>query len=451
MQSTKRRLTALAAAVAALGVLAGCSSSGAGASGTVSYWAAFSSTDTQKAFQKTFVDSFNKESKDAKVKMDVKQLQNLGSLTDTAVSAGRGADVVYSAGPSSALAFASADRIEDLSADAAKYGWKDKLQPWAYQASEVDGKLMSVPLGYGSVVLFYNPAVFKKHGWTVPTTAEEFAHVAQAAQDAGLIPVGAGNSGYKAQSEWYLTAVLNAAVGPEKLYDVLTGKAKFTDPAFVSAISTFKKQIDKGWWGGGKDRWFTNTDTDMFTGLADGKVAMYMTGTWSFGSASTFFGEKAGNDADWNWAPLPALSDSVQPGVFPLAIGTSLSVNAKSKEKAGAAAFIDSLVNDPAKAYSYMAQTGENPPPLSDVASIPSSVDKRVSRLYTEIPSSKNLGYASWTFFPAATDTYLYTEFDKVITGDVSPEAYLAGLQKTFDGEKAAGKVITPFAPDGRQ
>ncbi|WP_223692028.1 ABC transporter substrate-binding protein [Leifsonia poae] len=450
MQSMKRRLTAAVAAAAALAVLAGCSSS-SGASGSVSYWAAFSSTDTQKYFQQNFVDSFNKESKDAQVTMDVKQLQNLGSLTDTAVSAGRGADVVYAAGPSSALGFASAKRIDDLDSYAEKYDWKSKLQPWAYQASEVNGKLTSVPVGYGSVVMFYNPAVFKKHGWTVPTTAAEFDKVAKAASDAGLIPVGAGNSGYKAQSEWYLTAVLNAAVGPKKLYDTLTGAAKFTDKAYVDAITTFKEQIDKGWWGGGKDRWFTNTDTDMFTGLADGKVAMYMTGTWSFGSASTFFGQKAGNDADWDWAPLPSLSDSVKPGVYPLAIGTSLSVNAASKNKDGSAAFIDSLVNDPAKSYAYLAKTGENPPPLTDVSSIPSSVDKRVSRLYTDIPTSTNLGYASWTFFPAATDSYLYTEFDKVITGSESPADYLAGLQKTFDGEKAAGKVITPFAPSGAQ
>lgn len=452
MHSKKRRLAialALAAGTAVISLLASCS--GGGDSNAVSYWAAFNSTDTQKFFQTNHIDAYNKSTKDGKVKMEVKQLQNLGSLTDTAVSAGRGADVVYSAGPSSALGFASANRVTDLTKESAKYDWASKLQPWALQASEVDGKLRSVPVSYGSVVLFYNPAVFKKHGWQVPTTAEEFSSVAQKAKAAGLIPVGAGNSGYKAQSEWYLTAVLNAAVGPQKLYDTLTGKAKFTDTAYVSAITNFKDQIDKGWWGGGADRWFTNTDTDMFTGLANGKVAMYMTGTWSFGSASAFFGQAAGNDAEWDWAPLPSLSDTVEPGVFPLAIGTSLSVNAKSKNPKGAAAFIDSFVDDPATAYNYMAKTGENPPPLKDSVDIPADVDERASRLYKNIPKSTNLGYASWTFFPAATDTYLYTEFDKVITGDLSPADYLAGLQKTFDGERSAGKVPTPFTPTARK
>lgn len=450
---SRRTRAALAAATAALAALAlaGCASGSSLADGELSYWAAFPSIDTQRAFQTIYVDAFNDSHDAVTVTMEVKQLQTLGRLTDTAVAAGRGADVVYAAGPSSALGLSSAGRITDLDAYARGYDWASKLQPWALQASQVDGKLASLPIGYGSIVMFYNPAVFEEHGWTVPATASEFEDVAQKAQDAGLVPIGAGNSGYRAQSEWYLSAVLNAAVGPDKLHDVLTGNATFTDAPFVSAISALKDQVDKGWWGGAADRWFTNTDADMMSGLATGKVAMYITGTWAFSSASAFFGEAAGNDAEWNWAPIPSMSDHVQPGVFPLAIGTSLALNARTRNPDGAAAFIDSLVNDPVKAYGYTKATGENPPPLSDISSIPAGLDERISRLYRSIPESDNLGYASWTFLPAATDTYLYTEFDKVITGDVSPRDYLAGLQSTFDGERAAGRSVTPFTPGVRQ
>ncbi|GGR12702.1 ABC transporter substrate-binding protein [Agromyces mediolanus] len=445
MHQKSKRWGAAVALIAAGGLLAGCASSGS--SGDVTYWSAFVSKDTERYYQEHYVDAFNEQSDDAKVKMEVKQLQNLGSLTDTAVSAGRGADVVYSAGPSSALGFASAKRIDALDDYAAEYGWADKLQPWAYQASQVDGTLYSVPVEYGSIVMYYNPGVFEEHGWTVPTTLAEFEKVATEAQAAGMMPVGAGNSGYQAQSEWYLSAFLNMAVGPEKLYQALTGEAKFTDPEFVDAITLFQQQIDKKWWGGGKDRWFTNTDTDLFTGLADGTVAMYITGTWSFGDAGRYFGEAAGNDAEWDWAPLPSLSDDVAPGVYPMAIGTSLSVNSASKQADAAAEYIDFVIDDPARSYDYLAATGQNPPPLSDLASMPDTVDERSARLYTEAPESGNLGYASWTFFPAATDTYLWSEFDKIITGDLTPQAYLEGLQKVFDGELAAGKVITPFEP----
>ncbi|MET7335009.1 ABC transporter substrate-binding protein [Nonomuraea sp. NPDC005650] len=434
------------ATVAAGWALAACgSSSSSSGAKSVTYWAAFATPDSEKYFRQNLVDAFNKSAKDIRVKMDVKQLMTLGNLTNTAVAAGKGPDVVYADGPSAALSFAKSSKTVTLDEYATKYGWQDKLLPWAYEVSKIDGKLHSVPVGYGSLVLYYNPDTFAEHGWKVPTTLAEFETVCAAAKAAGLIPVGAGNSGYKAQSEWYLTCVLNAAVGPKAIHEALTGARKWDDKVFVDAITMFKAQIDKGWWGGGADRYFTNTDTDMFTGLASGKVAMYMTGTWSFDSADTFFtgGKK------WDWAPLPSLADGVRPGVFPLAIGTTLSINARSENPAGAAEFIDYLIADPKRMLDFLATTGTNPPPLKVSAdAYPAGMDERVARLYKAIPETTNLGYASWSFVPPKTDTYLYTEFDKVVTGAMSPADFCAGLQKTFAAELAAGAVAKPFAPE---
>ena len=87
MRAKKTTLWASLAVISGM-VLSGCSSS----SDSVSYWGAFYAPPTQEVFQKTFVDEFNK-SADVPVKMDVKQLTNLGQLTETAVSAGRGPDV----------------------------------------------------------------------------------------------------------------------------------------------------------------------------------------------------------------------------------------------------------------------------------------------------------------------------------------------------------------------
>ncbi|WP_031170819.1 ABC transporter substrate-binding protein [Streptosporangium roseum] len=436
--------------LAASWVLAACGTGSGGSSPSssaknVTYWAAFATPEGQKYFQQNFVDAFNKSQKNVSVKMDVKQLMTLGSLTNTTIAAGKGADVVYADGPSAALSFAKGSKIVALDEYATKYGWQDKLLPWAYDVSKVDGKLYSVPIGYGSLVLYYNPDTFAEHGWKVPTTLAEFETVCADAKSKGLIPVGAGNSGYKAQTEWYLTCVLNAAVGPNALHEALTGARKWDDKAFVDAISMLKSQIDKGWWGGSADRYFTNTDTDMFTGLANGKVAMYMTGTWSFDSADTFFtdGKK------WDWAPLPSLNDAVPAGVYPLAIGTTLSVNARSENPAASAEFINYMIADPSRMLGLLAATGTNPAPLKvDPSTYPAEVDERVARLYKAIPETRNLGYASWSFVPPKTDTYLYTEFDKVITGTMSPAEFCAGLQETFAAELASGSVPKPFVPE---
>jgi raffinose/stachyose/melibiose transport system substrate-binding protein len=427
-------------------LLTGCGGSGGGSS-AVDYWGAFPTPETEEYFRTHFIDTFN-ESSERQVKMTTKQLTNLASQTDTAVSSGNAPDIIYSPGPTTTVSYAQGNRTIPLDDYADQYGWNDRLLPWAQQLSRVDDAMQSVPASYGSLVMYYNRAVFEENGWTPPTTKAEFEALCEDADSKGIIPVGAGNSGYPAQSEWYLSCVLNAAVGPQNLYEILTGDRDWNDAAVVDALETMKSQIDKGWWGGGAERWFTNTDPDMCTGIANGDVAMYMSGTWSFSSMGTFFTDSGNDPQDWDWAPLPSLAEGVEPGVFPMAIGTALSISSDSSDPDTAAAFLDHLVGDTSRSLGYLAEQGENPPPVAYAADdFPEGIDPRAQRLYEQIPESDNIGYASWTFLPPQTNTALYTEFDGVITGDMSPSAYADFLKTSFEQELGAGGLPTPFTP----
>ncbi|HJE60013.1 MAG TPA: ABC transporter substrate-binding protein [Nocardiopsis listeri] len=428
-------------------LLTGCGSSGGGSSSGIEYWGAFPTPETEEYFRSQFIDTFN-ESTSYSVSMSTKQLTDLASLTDTAVSSGNAPDIIYSPGPSTSVNYAQGLKTLELDDYATEYGWEDRLLPWATQLSRVDDRLHSVPTSYGSMVLYYNRTVFEDNGWTPPTTKAEFEDLCEEADSKGMIPVGAGNSGYPAQSEWYLTCLLNAGLGPHFLYDVLTGDRDWSDPAVVDLIQSMKSQLDKGWWGGGADRYFTNTDPDMCTGLATGDVAMYMSGTWSFASMGSFFTDSGNDPQDWDWAPLPSLADGVDPGVFPLAIGTALSIDSGSTDPDAAAAFLDHIMGDTTRSLEYLAEQGENPPPVAyEPTDFPEGTDPRVQRLYEQIPESENLGYASWTFLPPETNTALYTEFDKVITGDMSPKEYTEILDSTFHQELGAGAAPAPFTP----
>lgn len=444
MNKLKRKFSVVGIVAASAIALTACT--GSSTTDDVTYWGAFYAPTTETAFQEIFVDGFNADS-DVKVSMEVKELTTIGQLTDTAVSAGQAADVIYADGPSSASDFARADRTLSLSKYASEYGWEDKLLPWAFELSKVDGEVASVPTGYGSMVLYYNTEVFAENGWTAPTTLSEFETIAAEADKLGMVPLGGGNAGYQGMSEWLITAVFNAAVGPEKLHEVLTGEASFTDDEFVSAIELIQSWIDKGWLAGGSESYFTTDDTSNVTGLANGTTAMYMTGTWAFNSMSQVFE----NPDQWDWAPLPSFSDAVEPGVYPLAIGTALSINTDAKDPDTAASFIDYLIGDVDRSLSYVAATGENPPPLAISADqFPAEVDDRTVRLYSAIPETTNVGYATWTFFPPQTNTYLITEFDKVVVGDITATEYLEGMQSAFDKEFSAGKTLTPFSPATR-
>lgn len=445
MKRSSRLLAALGALTATSLVLTGCTGGG-GNDANLTYWGAFYSPDTETAFQDIFVDGFNDES-DTQVTMEVKELTTIARLTGTAVSAGQAPDLIYAGGPSPASDYANAGRTISLDEYATEYGWEDKLLPWAYELSKTDGELSSVPTEYGSMVLYYNKTVFEENGWTPPTTLEEFEAIASEAAEQGLTPIGGGNAGYQGMSEWLLTAVLNAAVGPDLIHDALIGEASFTDPEFVAALDLVKEWIDKGWLAGGSQSYFTTDDTANVNGLANGTTVMYMSGTWAFNSLSQVFE----NPDDWGWAPLPSLNADVEPGVYPLAIGSTLSVNADSDKADAAASFIDFRIGDVDRVLEYTARTGENPPPLVISADqFPAEVDARTVDLYTAIPNTTNVGYATWTFFPPKTNSYLITEFDKVVTGDITSEEYLAGLQESFDAEFEAGDTLTPFTPAGR-
>jgi raffinose/stachyose/melibiose transport system substrate-binding protein len=82
-------------------------------------------------------------------------------------------------------------------------------------------------------------------------------------------------------------------------------------------------------------------------------------------------------------------------------------------------------------------------------ADFPPGADAGQVRLYTELSTAATIGYTTWTFFPQQTDTQLYTNFDKVFTGQLSPVDYLAGLDETFRRELRLGTVPTAPAPNG--
>lgn len=263
------------------------------------------------------------------------------------------------------------------------------------------------------------------------------------------MPVAAGSAEWKPATEWHVSWILNAFAGPKAIYEGLTGKRPWTDPVFVDAIALMKDWFDKGWFGGGTDRYFTNKFADLYSALASGKAAMMFTGSWAFAEIGPYFGENAGG-AQWDWAPLPSLNDGVPAAIYPLSVGGSISVNKNSKDAALAVDFLNFLEADPKRQTAALAKVGQLLPPLKvQAADFPADVDPKMKRQYVELSSTSNVGYTTWTFWPPKSDTYIYQEMDKVLTGQVSPSDYCKGLDKVFQEELKAGKRPAVPAPEG--
>jgi raffinose/stachyose/melibiose transport system substrate-binding protein len=446
MTISRRQFVALSGqatiGAALLSACGGSSGSGSGGSKTFDFWNAFSNSEAQNYFQKNMVAAYKGASKP---KLSVKQVDTIDRLTQTALAAGRGPDLVVTDGPAQALAYADAKYIAPLDSYIAKYGWDTKLEPWALSAGRVQGKLYSLPSSYETMAMFFNPATLSQHGWKPPTDRAEFEAICADAHGKGMTAIAAGNADWKAATEWHVTIFLNHFAGPDAVHQALQGKLPWTDPVFVDAISLLNSYFQKGWFGGGVDKYFTNKFDDLYSRLAAGKAALYLSGTWSFTEIGPFFGKAAGNSATWDWAPLFPLSPHAPQEVWELSVGGTYSINSKSQDPDAVAQYIDFLVSDPKRQAKALADVGFEPVPIKlSPADFPAGADARYQRLYTTLGNAKTIGYTTWTFWPQRSDTYIFTSFDKVIVGKITPQEYCAGLDAVFKKELASGKV-PPF------
>lgn len=443
---------AAGAAVAGGGLLSACA--GSGSSGTTAgqtdFWTSFNDTQTQNYFQKNFIDAYNKTNPAAKAVLTVKPSNNFDQLIQTAVASGRGPDIITTSGPAQVLPYVKSGNMLALDPYIAKYGWPNTFIPWALNAGRIGGQLYSLPQTYETMAVFYNPATFAQHGWTAPTTRAEFEAICADAAGKGIMAVGAGNADWNAASEWHVTWVWNSFAGPQAIYEALTGKIKWTDPVFVDAIAMLQGWFNKGWFGGSTNNYFTNKFATLYQKLAAGQSAMQVSGSWSFTEIPPYFGSAAGNTATWDWAPLPSTNSGVPAGVFPLSIGNTLSINKSTKDADAAAEFLNYISTDPTRQLDALAAVAQEPSPIVLTSSeFPASVDPRMKRQYLELSSTKNYGYTTWTFWPAKTDTYIYTDINKVFTGQLSPKDFCAGVDAAFQPEFKAGAVPPVPAPSG--
>ena len=137
--------------------------------------------------------------------------------------------------------------------------------PWALDLGKANGKLYSIPNEIETLVLYYNKTLFEENGWEPPKTMDELMTLAaDRSSDAGIIPFAHANPEWRPANEWFVGEFLNhGAGGPQKVYDALTGKAKWTDPDFVDALTELNDMQQNGWFMGGLDRYYTLTMADV--------------------------------------------------------------------------------------------------------------------------------------------------------------------------------------------
>lgn len=428
-------------------IVSGCVASTAPAGGdaatagktTITYW--FdppSGGEVADCEVETAINAFNENNE--KIFVEAVAQPNAWDATRTAIAGGGGPDLVTTPGPSFVFELAQAGQLLPLEDFVDSQGWKDLFVPWALNLGKVDGKLYSLPDEMESLILYYNKTLFEQNGWQAPKTTTELMALAQTIADAGIIPFSHANAEWRPSNEWFVGEFLNHVAGPDKVYEALTGKRSWDDPDFLAAVTMLDEMQQKGWFMGGLDIYYTATGDERHTALGTGEAAMNIEGTWFLGDIDLFFGETAGNSNDWDWVPVPSSSGEA---IYDIGIGSTASINKNSPHPEAVAEFLTYFFS-PETQGTLLSSCGRAPAPVRLKADALSDLDPRAAQIFEGLSAASdagNYGYTTWTFWPPKSDVYIYEEVEKVWAGDISAEAYLAGLQTLFAEELAAGDI----------
>src|SRR5215212_5113251 len=434
-------------------ILAGCGGGGGG-SGQMTYWSNLEGSGPQAYFKKNIEKPFEKANEGTDLKVTFQPPDEMDRLVRTALQGGEGPDIIMTPGPAYAQEYIDANLFAELDEYSSQYKWEDKLLGWALDLGRFEDKLYSIPYQLQTMILYYNKTLLQDKGMQPPKNRDELEAMAGELQGQGITPFAAGIGDDPAAIEWFPTVFWNHYSGPDALYQALTGEIPFSDPVFVEAIELFNTYVQKGWFGGSQQKFFDNGFDALHADLGDGKAAMNIEGSWFLATINDYFGQAAGNDNDWEWAPLPPLRDGIAPELYELGLGSTLSVNRQAQNAEGAAAFIDYLVADKKRAAEWMAAVPSafNAPLPFAQSDFPLSMDDRVARqlaALSQATNAGNFGYTAWTFWPPKSDLYIQEEMQKVLTGDITAAEFCKGLNEQFTEERKDGAVPKIIKPGG--
>lgn len=169
--------------------------------------------------------------------------------------------------------------VEDLlDANGVNFDINDYIAGVRYFFADTNGKMIGMPFNSSTPIMYYNIEALEKAGVTPPKTWEEFASTtAPALKKAGYTPLSQSHLPWIFTENFFSRHNLQFATNNNG-YDGLDTEIKINHPAIKAHFSALKEWKDDGllgWYGAG---WGDNAKP-----FEDGKVAMWLGSSGSFG------------------------------------------------------------------------------------------------------------------------------------------------------------------------
>lgn len=201
--------------------------------GEVTFWTW--RQEDRAAYAELFAE-FMKANPGITVKFESFAVEQYATVLSTALAAGKGGDVIHTRAYGGLEQFAKAGYL--LALDNANVPELANLgdDAKASLTLRADGKVYSYAFASQTLGLYVNNEVFKRAGVTAPTTWAELIAVSKTLKDKGVVPLANGMA-TAWMAEVFTSVFTNPLVGPEFSADLLSGKANFSDPRYVGALT----------------------------------------------------------------------------------------------------------------------------------------------------------------------------------------------------------------------
>jgi len=154
--------------------------------------------------------------------------------------------------------------------------WRDTFVAGALDAWTLDGGVYGLPFSYATWTIFYDRALFRRHGWTEPRTWDEFFVLCAQIEAAGLAPLALPGTRGLYPEAFFRAAYYNlaGADGWRALNDLAAGAR--TDPRHTRAAEILQRITTRHTFRG----WEGATHTGSQLAFIEGRAAMTVSGSW---------------------------------------------------------------------------------------------------------------------------------------------------------------------------
>jgi raffinose/stachyose/melibiose transport system substrate-binding protein len=253
----------------------------------------------------------------------------------TAMAAGEAPDVFQTWMSGRLKPFVDAGRVMALdSVIASSPDLKKTINKSYLDTATFGGKAYALPNSLTAEVIFYNKAIFKQYGLSVPKTWNDLMKIVATLHAKGVVPFSLGNSDPWPGTIPYM-AIFDRLAGKDLYVKVcLENKALWTDPAFTKAAQYLLKLRDAGAFPDNFNSLSYNEGKVLF---ASAKAAMWFMGTWE--TADLY--AKLGKDLSFfNFPAIPGPDGTGKAEGCLLNKDAGFAISADTKHSAAAATFL---------------------------------------------------------------------------------------------------------------